>query len=78
MTADERIAGLIRREYLEQMPSFLRKHALENSCYLIARDYPERYAAFSGEEEPDNETTRQMSALVNGIFLERLNRRRPI
>ena len=51
---------------------------LENSCYLIARDYPERYAAFSGEEEPDNETTRQMSALVNDIFLERLNRRRPI
>lgn len=77
MNADERITKLIRHEYLEQTPSFLRKHAVENSCRLIARDHPEQYAAFSGETEPDDTAKSTMSALVNGIYLERLNRRHP-
>ena len=78
MNADERITKLIRHEYLEQTPSFLRKHAVENTCHMVARYHPEQYAAFSDEAEPDDAAKGQMSALVNSIYLDRLNRRRPM
>ena len=78
MNADDRIIRLIRPEYLEQTPSFLRRHAVENTCRMVARNHPEQYAVFSDAAEPDDAAKSQMSALVNSIYLDRLSRRRPM
>jgi len=74
MTADERIIALVKPEYMEQIPSFVRKHATERTCELIAREFPEIYEIFSKEEEPEDEAKKQMSLIVNDIFTERLNK----
>lgn len=74
MTADERIIALVKPEYLERIPSFVRKHATERSCALIAKEFPEAYERFSDEKEPDEEAKRQMSLIVNDIFMERLEK----
>ena len=74
MTAEERITALIRPDYVERIPSFVRKHATERSCAMIARDYPEMYAAFSDESEPDEEMKREMARIANDVFVERINK----
>lgn len=74
MTANERIIELVNREYLDRIPSFVRKHATERSCKLIEREFPDIYEMFSRENEPDDEAKRQMSLIVNDIFAERLAR----
>lgn len=45
-----------------------------DNCALIAKEFPEIYESFSDEEEPDEEAKRQMSLIVNDIFLERLEK----
>lgn len=74
MTADEKIAALIRPEYLDRIPSFVRRHAAERVCALISRKHPELYAAFSEGEEPDEAQLRRMRELVNEAFAERVNK----
>ena len=43
MTTDERIIALVKPEYMEMVPSFVRQHATERVCSLIGRDYPDEY-----------------------------------
>ena len=76
MTADERIITLVKPEYLDMVPSFCRQHATERICYLIARDFPELYEAFSAETEPDAENVHRMASIANNVFMERLDKRR--
>lgn len=72
MTAYERMIALIKPEYLERIPSFVREHAEECSCQLIAREHPDLLEIFSKEEEPDEDAKRQMSEIVNKIVAERI------
>lgn len=71
---DERIIELINPTYLERVPSFVRKHATACSCKMIARDYPELYEAFSGEQPPGEEEKKMMSGIINDIFEKRMNK----
>lgn len=72
MTADERIIALADPDSIAQIPSFLRKHAMECSCRLIARDYPDIYIVFSGDVEPDDESKLQMKTIINDIIAKRI------
>lgn len=72
--ADDRIIALVKPEYLERIPSFVRKHAIDNTCQLIAREFSEIYEVFSMIEEPDEDAKNQMSLIVNDIFIERMNK----
>ena len=72
MTADERIIALADPDSIAQIPSFLRKHAIECSCRLIARDHPDIYEAFSGDGEPDDEAKLQMQTIINDIITDRI------
>lgn len=74
MIADERIIELVKPEYLERIPSFVRKHATERLCVLIEKKFPEIYDELSNEEEPDEEAKQKMFLIVNEIFLERLKK----
>ena len=74
MSANERILALVKPEYMERIPFFIKGHATKRTCELIAREFPEIYEVFSREEEPDEETKRQMSMIVNDIFIERMNK----
>lgn len=78
MTADERIIALVKPEYLDMIPSFCRQHAEERVCYLIARDFPDMYAAFSDGTEPDAEAVSRMRSIANDVFMERLNKRQKL
>ena len=78
MTADERIIALVKPEYLDMVPSFCRQHATERVCYLVARDFPDLYEAFSAEAEPDAENLHRMTGIANDVFMERLDRRRTL
>lgn len=72
MIADERIIALVKPEYMERIPRFVRTHATGNTTKLIAEKFPEIYEVFSREEEPDEETVAQMTLIVNDIFEERM------
>ena len=74
MTADERITALADPDSIAQIPSFLRKHAFECSCKLIAREHPDIYEAFSSDAEPDNGSKSQMKALIDDIIAKRLEK----
>lgn len=70
--ANERIAALVKPEYLERIPSFIKGHAMKATCGLISKQFPEIYDAFSQETEPSEDATSQMSLIVNDIFKERM------
>lgn len=70
--ANERITALVKPEYLERIPSFVKGHAMKATRGLIARQFLEIYAAFSQEDEPSEDATSQMSLIVNDIFKERM------
>lgn len=70
--ANERIAALVKPEYLERIPSFIKDHAMKATCKLISKQFPEIYDAFSQEAEPSEDATSQMSLIVNDIFEERM------
>lgn len=72
--ANERIAALVKPEYLERVSSFVKGHAMKSTCGLIAKEFPEIYDAFSQEEEPNEDATSQMSLVVNDIFKERMTK----
>ena len=72
MTADERIIALADPDSIAQIPSFLRKHAVECSCRLIARDHPDIYTAFSADTEPDENITEQAKVLINEVIAKRI------
>lgn len=69
-SANEKVLSLVKPEYTKRIPFFVRKHATEKTCELIAREFPDLYAAFKGT--PTEEQNAQMSKLVNGIFEERM------
>ena len=75
MTAETRILRLIRPEYLERIPSFVRGHAIDCSCRMVARRYPELYRLFGQEEEPGAEETKEMAQIVNAFFAQRIRNR---
>ncbi len=52
----------------------MRKHAIDNTCQLIAREFSEIYEVFSMIEEPDEDAKNQISLIVNDIFIERMNK----
>ena len=70
--ANDRIAALVKPEYLERIPSFVKGHAMKATCGLIAKQFPEIYDVFSQEGEPTEDATSQMSLIVNDIFKERM------
>lgn len=72
MTANEKIIALVKPEYLEKIPKMFRKHAMEGTCNLIAREHPDLYAAFEGE--PSAADKEEMAKLVNGTFEERMKK----
>lgn len=72
MTADERITALADPDSIAQIPSFLRKHAIECSCRLISRNYPDIYKVFSGDDEPDDESKQQMKTIIIDIINDRI------
>lgn len=72
MTADERIIALVKPEYLEKIPKVFRGHATGATCALIAREHPDLYDAFNNEPSPSQ--IEEMTALVNGVFEERMNK----
>ena len=72
MTTNEKIIILVKPEYLKKIPAIFRKHATNNTCKLIAKEYPDLYAAF--EKEPSDEQKQKMTKLVNGIFEERMKK----
>lgn len=53
MTTNEKIITLVKPEYLKKIPAIFRKHATNNTCKLIAKEYPDLYAAF--EKNPSDE-----------------------
>lgn len=75
MNVENRIASLASPEIADRIPSFTRKHAIACSCRLIARDYPELYQAFAGEEEPDDEIKGRMARILDDILVQRSARR---
>lgn len=74
MTANDRIISLVRQEYMECIPSFIRDHAKSCTCGFIAREYPELYGIFEADTEPDEQTKQEMTEIVNNLFRERLNK----
>lgn len=72
MNADEKIIALVKPEYMDKIPGIFRKHATEATCKLIAREHPDIYKAFSGEPSPSE--IEEMTALVNGIFEQRMGK----
>lgn len=72
MSTDEKIIALVKPEYMEKIPAMFRKHAMEGTCGLIAREHPDLYAAFEGE--PSAAETEEMTKLVNGIFEQRMEK----
>ena len=71
-TTNEKIITLVKPEYLKKIPAIFRKHATNNTCKLIAKEYPDLYAAF--EKDPSDEQKQKMTKLVNGIFEERMKK----
>lgn len=74
MTANDRIISLVRPEYIENIPSFVRDHAKSCTCGFIAREYPELYSRFESDTEPDEQEKQEMAMIVNELFKERLNK----
>ena len=72
MTTNEKIITLVKPEYLKKIPAIFRKHATNNTCKLIAKEYPDLYAAF--EKNPSDKQKKKMTKLVNGIFEERMKK----
>lgn len=68
--ANKRIVALIKPEYINRIPSFVRKHATGKTCGLIAREFPDLYTKFLSEPNEDDKT--KMSELINSIFEERM------
>ncbi|MBD5558781.1 MAG: hypothetical protein HDQ87_00240 [Clostridia bacterium] len=69
---DEKIIALVKPEYFDKIPHMFRKHATEATCGLIAREYPDLYAAF--EHEPSASEVEEMTRIVNGVFEERMGK----
>ena len=52
---NEKIIALVKEEYLNKIPKIFRKHAVEGTCKLIAREHPDLYKAFEdGEPQKKN------------------------
>ncbi|MGN1023810.1 MAG: hypothetical protein ACI4OJ_09945 [Lachnospiraceae bacterium] len=71
--ADEKILALVKPEYLEKIPAFVRGHATGNTCRLIEREHPELYAQFE-EAAPSEAAKDQMAKVINDIFAERMKK----
>lgn len=69
--ANKRIIDLVKPEYIERIPSFVRNHAISKTCQLIAREFPEIYAEFE-KSEVSADAQEQMRKIVNDIFEERM------
>lgn len=69
--ANKRIIDLVKPEYMERIPSFVRNHANSKTCQLIAREFPEIYAEFE-KAEVSVDAQEQMRKIVNDIFEERM------
>ena len=50
MMTNEKIIALVKEEYLNKIPKIFRKHAVEGTCKLIAREHPDLYKAFEDGE----------------------------
>ncbi|MBD5431061.1 MAG: hypothetical protein HDR41_01095 [Lactobacillus sp.] len=72
MSINEKIIALVKPEYLAKIPKIFRKHAVEGTCNLIAREHPSLYAAFEGE--PSAADKEEMTKLVNDIFKQRMKK----
>lgn len=71
-SADEKIMALVKPEYMNNIPKIFRKHAMEGTCGLIAREHSDLYAAFEGE--PTDAQKAEMTGLVNSIFEQRMEK----
>ena len=71
-TADEKILALVNPDYIKRIPFFVRGHATGKSCELIAREYPELYAAF--EDEPSAQQVEEMAKIINELFEQRMKK----
>lgn len=74
MNAKERILALVKDEYMQHIPAFVRKHATERTVEKIEKEHPELYAAFTQSEEPSPAIQQEMATLINGIFQERMEK----
>lgn len=68
--ANKKVLACVKQEYVKRIPFFIRKHATEKTCGLIAREFPDLYAAF--KDEPTQDQKDQMTKLINAIFEERM------
>lgn len=72
-TTDQKIIDLVNPEYINRIPFFVRKHATQRTCELIAREFSDIYEEF-GKEEVAEDVRQQMSMIVNDIFKERMKK----
>lgn len=73
-SADERIAELVKPQYMERIPSFVREHAIGSTCKVVAREFPAIYEVFSRDEEPSDNARQQMEFIVNEVFREHMGK----
>lgn len=74
MNANEKILELVKPEYIKKIPFFVRKHAMERTCELIEREFPDIYNEAKKEGNLEGEVKEQMSKIVNDIFDERIKK----
>lgn len=72
--ANKRIIGLVKSEYMERIPFFVRKHATEGTCKLIAKEYPEIYELAKSEETFTQEAQEKLYTIINEVFEKRMQK----
>lgn len=72
--ANKRILALVKPEYMNKIPFFVRKHAIGETCKLIASEHGELYRLALNEETFTSEVKEQMRQVINGIFEERMKK----
>lgn len=71
---NKRILALVKPEYMKRIPFFVRKHATEKTCELIAEEFPELYQLAKSEETFTEEAQKQMENIINDIFEKRIQK----
>lgn len=72
--ANQKILALVPQEWIKRIPFFVRKHATTMTCQKIANEHPDLYAEAAKPGELEGETREQLSAIVNGIFEQKMKK----
>lgn len=70
--ANKRILALVKKDYMKRIPFFVRSHATQKTCEMIAREFPDLYDQF--KTEPSDNAKNEMSKLINGVFEEKMSK----